>query len=255
MTLGGSIFVRNGVKYDYCFKESILSLLEFCDKVSCVVVEGEDDTEEIVREIDSANKNLIVTYLPKEEWDAQQGKAQSKLCYFTDIAISKLDTDYNFYQQADEILHEKYYDKVREVINSKEPAYFCTRINLWKSPYMQLNVPQNRKPCSSEIIRLAKTGFRSYGDAESLAVPTADYSCVGDIKMYHMGFVRKRDIMKAKVINMQEGVFEMSSHDVKLDGSDIFQPDLWFDPKTDLIPIDEPLPAIIQQWAKERIYK
>jgi len=254
MTLGGSIFVRNGVMYDYCFKESILSLLEFCDKVSCVVVEGEDKTESIVRQLESQNKNLIVTYLPQQEWDNQQGKAQSKLCYFTDIAISKLDTDYNFYQQADEILHENSYSKVREVIESNAPAYFCSRINLWKSPYLRLDVPQNRKPCSTEIIRLAKTEYRSYGDAESLAVPTADASCVNDIKMYHMGFVRKREVMKAKVINMQEGVFEMANHDIKLDGSDIFQPELWFD-DNDLKLIDEPLPLLIQNWAKERLYK
>lgn len=255
MTLGGSIFVRNGVKYDYCFKESILSLLEFCDEVSCVVVEGEDETVSIVKQLESENEKLKVTYLPQSEWDAQQGKAQSKLCYFTDIAISKLTTDYNFYQQADEIMHESCYNKIREVIKSGQPAYFCTRINLWQSPYLQLNVPQNRKPCSTEIIRLAKTEFRSYGDAESLAVPTADYSCVNDIRMYHMGFVRKRDIMKAKVINMQEGVFEMGSHDVKLDGSDIFHPERWFDPKEDLKPIDEPLPTLIKNWAKERVYK
>ena len=254
MTLGGSIFVRNGVMYDYCFKESILSLLEFCDKVSCVVVEGEDETETIVQKLESENKNLIVTYLPQQEWDNQQGKAQSKLCYFTDVAISKLDTDYNFYQQADEILHENSYSKVREVIESNAPAYFCSRINLWKSPYLRLDVPQNRKPCSTEIIRLAKTEYRSYGDAESLAVPTADESCVNDIKMYHMGFVRKREVMKAKVINMQEGVFEMANHDIKLDGSDIFQPELWFD-DNDLKLIDEPLPLLIQNWAKERLYK
>jgi len=254
MTLGGSIFVRNGIKYDYCFKESILSLLEFCDQVSCVVVEGEDETEEIVRQIESENCKLLVTYLPKEEWDAQQGKAQSKLCYFTDIAISRLETDYNFYQQADEILHENCYQKVRDVIQSGEDAYFCTRINLWQSPYLRLDVPQDRKPCSTEIIRLAKTQYRSYGDAESLAVPTADFSALNDIRMYHMGFVRDRNIMKAKVINMQEGVFEMGSHDVKLDGSDIFQPELWFG-KEDLKPIDEPLPALIKDWAKQRVYK
>ena len=254
MTLGGSIFVRNGVKYDYCFKESILSLLEFCDKVSCVVVEGEDETEEIVRQLESENKRLMVTYLPKSEWENQQGKAQSKLCYFTDIAISKLDTDYNFYQQADEIIHEKCYGKIREIIKTGEPAYFCSRVNLWESPYLQLNVPQDRKPCSSEIIRLAKTEYMSYGDAESLAVPTADYSCVNDIRMYHMGFVRKREVMKAKIINMQEGVFEMGSHDAKLDTDDIFQPRLWF-AREDLKVIDEPLPLIIQNWAKERVYK
>ena len=53
---------------------------------------------------------------------------------------------------------------------------------------------------------------------------------------------------------MQEGVFEMGSHDEKLDGSDIFIPERWFN-KEDLRPIDEPLPSLIKDWAKKRVYK
>ena len=70
-----------------------------------------------------------------------------------------------------------------------------------------------------------------------------------------MGFVRKREVMRGKIINMQVDVFGMEHYDSKLDESELFNPDLWFDPKTDLKPIDEPLPAIIQNWAKERVYE
>jgi hypothetical protein len=69
-----------------------------------------------------------------------------------------------------------------------------------------------------------------------------------------MGFVRKREVMKGKIIHMQVGIFEMEKHDEKLDVDDMFHPEFWFDPKKDLRPIDEPLPLIIQKWAKERIY-
>ena len=111
-TLGGSTFVRLGEKFDYCYKESILTLLEFCDKVSCVVVLGEDNTHEELKELESNNPKLIVTYLPEQEWFNQHGTGSSKLCYFSDIAISKLDTDYNYYQQADEVTHEKCFDEM-----------------------------------------------------------------------------------------------------------------------------------------------
>ena len=59
--------------------------------------------------------------------------------------------------------------------------------------------------------------------------------------------------MKAKVINMQENVFQID-HDKKLDGADIFIPERWFSGE-DLRPIDEPLPEIIKNWAKERVYE
>lgn len=251
-TLGGSLFIRNNYLYDYCAEESIKSLLEFCDKVSVVDAGSSDGTVEMLKELEARDKNLIVTYLTEQDWQKQQGKGYSKLCYFTDIAISKLNTDYNYYQQADEITHENCYDSIRRAMEWVSEGYLISRINLWQSPYLRLKVIGNRNPCSTQIVRLAKTQYRSYGDAESLAAPNDD-NYVEQIRLYHMGFVRKREIMKAKVINMQEGVFELGSHDVKLDGSDIFIPERWFGP-ADLVPIGEPLPALIQKWAAERVY-
>lgn len=252
-SLGGSLFIRNNYLYDYCAEESIKSLLEFCDRVSVVDAGSSDGTVEMLQELESRNKNLTVTYLTEQDWQSQQGKGYSKLCYFTDIAISKLDTDYNYYQQGDEITHEDCYDNIRRALEQGHEGYLISRINLWQSPYLRLNVMGNRNPCSPYVIRLAKTKYRSFGDAESLAAPIVDtFSEI--IRMYHMGFVRKQEIMKAKIINMQEGVFELGTHDVKLDGCDVFNPRLWFGPE-DLVPISEPLPALIQKWAAERLYE
>ena len=40
-TIGGNVCVRNGNKLDYCWKESVISLLPVCDTV--VVCDGESD--------------------------------------------------------------------------------------------------------------------------------------------------------------------------------------------------------------------
>ena len=69
-----------------------------------------------------------------------------------------------------------------------------------------------------------------------------------------MGFVRDRKIMKDKAIHIQRDVFKLD-YDKKLDGIDYFEPDRWFNPKEDLKPIDEPLPELIKDWAKKRVYK
>jgi len=254
--LCGTLFVYNGRKYDYCFLESIQCLLDFCDHV-VVAAGGEDGTLDEVMGIAKKNEGRInVIVITKEEWESQHGR--EKLNYFTNITIQYADSlgfQYNFNLQSDEILTERSYAAVREAIQTNEESYMCTRINLWKSPYMQLDVPQERKPCSTQVLRLGKMSCRSYGDAESLMAHTCTFDFTNRIRIYHMGFVRKQDVMRGKIINMQVDVFGMEHYDSKLDESELFNPDLWFDPKTDLKPIDEPLPEIIKNWAKERVYE
>lgn len=249
-TLGGSQFVRDAIKFDYCFVESIENLCQLCDKVSVVDAHSTDGTVDVLRELESKNKNLSVLYLTGDEWEKTRGMGREKLCVFTDMAIERLDTDFNYYQQSDEITHENSFEYIRKAIEGSAEAYMIRRYNLWKTPYEYLSVPANRLPCSTHIIRLAKTQYRSIGDAESInAQCTLDY--VNQIRMYHMGFVRKKEVIKSKIINMQCSVFEMSEHDKKLDESETFNPYLWFDDK-DLSPIDESLPEIIQDWALRR---
>lgn len=252
--LCGTLFVYNGNKFDYCFKEAIICLFQFCDHV-VIAAGGEDGTFEDVIEICEKYPDMAnVIKITNEEWEAQKGK--EKLNYFTNIAIEYADRvgfQYQFNLQADEIVHENSYKAIRAAVLSGSEGYMCRRVNLWASPYMQLNVPHNRLPCSNYVIRLAKSRYRSYDDAESLAVNNVNTDMADIIRMYHMGFVRKREVMKSKIINMQEGVFGVD-HDPKLDQEELFNPDLWFDPQNDLKPIDEPLPEIIKDWAKERLY-
>ena len=113
-------------------------------------------------------------------------------------------------------------------------------------------MPQERKPCSTEIIRLARTHYRSYGDAESLAVDNSNTAYMNGIVIWHYGFVRKKEVMKDKIINMQCRVFDMEHYDNKLDQSEVFNSELWFK-GDDLKPIKEPHPAIIQKWILGRM--
>jgi len=290
--LAGTLFVRNGIEHDYCFVEAIKCLLEFCDHVFVVDAGSDDGTlEEIIRikgsEIDkyklislgvgsasnhffkssiddknikrttystwSSNKITIISF-DKDEWENHKGK--EKLSYFTNVAINaakEAGYEYQFNLQADEIVHEKSYSEIRNCLNDNDEGYMCKRINLWSSPYMQLDVPLNRMPCSTSIVRLAKTNYLSYDDAENVGVPLVNTYFEGGIRIYHMGFVRRREVMKSKIINMQCNVFGMEHYDAKLDQAEIFNPDLWFHPQNDLRPIDEPLPKLIQEWAKERV--
>ena len=251
-TLGGSLFIRNGETFDYCYLQSIQCLLEFCDKVCVCAIPTMDGTvgniEKVFNE-DIKSGKLIVRCEPDSLWNLMVFHTKHRLSIFTNYAIEMLDTDYVFNLQSDELVEPSSYEYVRKAIEEGQEGYLCSRINLWGSPHTQLNVEHHRKPCSTEILRLAKTCYRAYDDAESLAAP-CDSKYVDQIKIWHMGFIRKREIHPSKIREMQGNIFKCGV-DSKLEGMDEFDPWRWFD-KSDVIPIEGELPPLIQQWAKER---
>lgn len=247
-TLGGFLFVKDGTKYDYCFKESVESLLEFCDKVAVIYVESSDNTFDILKEIQLGNSRLVLGGVTKDAWEKHRGK--EKLAIFQNYAIELLDTDYQYLQQADEITHESCYDTIRQAMKTDMEGFLISRINLWGDPMHQLNVPQYRKPCSTEVIRLTKRGHPTYGDGESINAQAVDWF-VKSIFMVHYGFVRDRKIQPDKIREMQGNIFECGV-DKKLDGMVEFDGTKWFGPE-DLKPIDFTHPKIIQNWVDARM--
>ncbi len=248
-TLGGVMFVINGVKYDYCFIESIECLCDLCDQVSVVGIESEDNTIELLNELSEKHNNLYVTVVGREEWEKQKGR--EKLAYFQNLALSFLDTDYYFLLQADEILTEESFEFIRKAINDSRPeSFLCGRINLWGDCNHYINVPISKQPCNIVVNRLAKIDKKSYGDGESIDAK-ASLEFVNNITIIHYGFVRKRAIMKDKVIHLQEDVFALGFHDPKLDESEEFNSKLWFD-GAQLSKINFNHPKYIKKWVKDR---
>lgn len=245
--LTGVTWAYNAISQDYCLSECVASLKEFCKEVIVLDAGSTDGTDELIKSFQDKQTRIILC--DNEEWKAQQGKW--KLSHFTNKAIEQVSTEYFYCQQADEITSEKSYEWIERAIAGGDPAYMITRINLWGDPYHQLNVEHHRRPCSTEICRLSKVGYWAYDDAESIGSNVINIDFLKEIRMYHMGFVRRRDIHPQKIRHMQAEIFQVGV-DQKLDGMVEFDGRAWFDYEKDLIPIQEPLPAIIQKWAEER---
>lgn len=245
-TLGGAMFVYNGNKFDYCFRESILCLKDLCDQVCIVCVQSDDGTPEEVAKF--ADYKTKIIWIDEELWHATKGR--EKLSYFSNIAIANLDTDLIYYQQADEVTHEDSFPAIRQAMSFDVNGFMITRLNLWKDSYHILSPPEGRAPCSTYVMRLAKRTCRCVNDAESLGIDNCVMNFTHDIVMYHMGFVRKFDLMKGKVMQLVENIFEMG-HDVRLDKADHYQPMEYFS-EEDLIPLNRELPKYIKAWAEER---
>jgi hypothetical protein len=247
--LSGTTMIRDGVLYDYCFVESIKCLQELCEEVIICDAGSTDGTVEILRQLED-NKTKVI-YREPDEWESLKPIGKERLNYFSNLAIEQVSHEWNYYQQGDEVTSQDCYDAIHKAVNCGiSHSYFVKRINLWGSPYTRLNVMQNRMPCSEAIVRLAQSRFRTYSDAESICVDAVSDMFFKDITMVHYGFVRKPEIMLKKAINMQDEVFQMGSHDVKLDNCDKFEPERWFS-GNDLVPFNEH-PKIMQKWVNER---
>lgn len=246
MTLGGIMFVKDGVKFDYCFEQSIQCLQELCDQVCILAIQSDDGTTGLA--LKYQNEKTSVVILDESEWDKQHGR--EKLSYFQNLALSFLDTDYYVLLQADEIIHEYSFAAIHSMLETGAEAFLVSRINLWRDCNSYLVVPGNRQPCSTQVIRIAKTKYKSVDDGESIDAP-AVVDFVNYVMIYHYGFVRKKEVMKSKVINMQEQVFELGFHDPKLDGGDVFNSELWFSGE-DLQPLAKSHPKFIQDWIINR---
>jgi glycosyltransferase involved in cell wall biosynthesis len=246
-TLGGTLFVRNGIEYDYCTGESIQCLQELCDEVVIVDAGSDDGTAEMVRSF--ANKHTKVICLSPKLWHTVHGR--EKLSFFTNMAIAGLSTDWNINLQADEVIHEDCYANIRKAIEMPNAqAFVSKRINLWGNSQHFLDVPQHRKPVSTEITRLARTIYRSVDDAESINAPAWD-DFTELIRIYHAGFVRDKYKHCGKIKNMQEDIFgwEMDKKVQEMNG--VFNPWVHFS-KEDIKPITEPLPKLLMEWAAIR---
>jgi len=102
MKVSGFTFVRNGVVLGYPFIESIKSLLTLCDEVVVAVGNSDDNTLELIKQINDSKLRIIETTWNELMADRGYVYAQQKM-----IAQFNCTGDWAFYLECDEIVHEK----------------------------------------------------------------------------------------------------------------------------------------------------
>jgi beta-1,4-mannosyl-glycoprotein beta-1,4-N-acetylglucosaminyltransferase len=262
-TLGGSIFVRNAIRFGYCIIEALESLYALCDEISILECGSDDGTQALLREwIASKGTGKKIHAEFDHPWKVAPD--YSRLAILANIAKSKLTTDWHFMLQADEVIHETAFGAIRVLIERPATGYYCRRLNLFVTPDTFVRLDSNKKPCGDVVCRLAKTHFQALLDAESLAVDGGlDRSHIDKIVIFHYGFVRNGSKLIAKGLDMQSWFFgKNSTPDQRIvqmhqDG-DVFRPEVYFS-ESDLSPIPIPHPMFSQALAvrlraKPKIY-
>lgn len=118
MHVTGFTFIRNAVRFDYPIVEAITSILPLCDDFVVAVGDSEDGTLALIKSIDSPKIRMIETV-----WDESLREGGRVLAVETDKAFQAIgdQSDWCFYIQGDEVVHEKYHDTIyAEMIKWKD---------------------------------------------------------------------------------------------------------------------------------------
>ena len=113
MKVSGFTIVRNAVKYDYPVVESITSILPICDEFVVAVGKSEDNTLDLIKSINSPKIKILETI-----WDDSLREGGRVLAVETDKAFKAVasDSDWAFYLQADEVVHENDLPAIKEAM-------------------------------------------------------------------------------------------------------------------------------------------
>lgn len=200
MKVSGFSFIRNGCKYDYPIVEAITSILPLCDEFVVAVGNSEDDTLNLIKSIPTDKIRIIETV-----WDDSLREGGRVLAVETDKAFDAVaaDSDWAFYIQGDEVMHEKYIDTVREAMlrYKDDPEVEGLLFNYTHFYGSYDYVGDSRRWYRKEIrvIRNNKA-IRSYRDAQGFRKNNEKLRVKPiDAAIYHYGWVKHPKYQAAKL--------------------------------------------------------
>lgn len=205
MKISGFTIVRNAVLYDYPVVEAITSILPVVDEMIVLVGNSDDNTEELIHSIQSDKIKIHHSV-----WDENLKKGGVVLATETDKAFQLIspDSDWAFYIQADEVIHEKYHDTIRRAsLQYKDDKQVEGLLFNYLHFYGTYDyVADSRKWYHKEvrIIRNDK-GIHAYRDAQGFrrGIKKINVKPV-DAMVYHYGWVKNPRKMKEKLKKIQE---------------------------------------------------
>jgi hypothetical protein len=200
MKISGFTFVKNAIKYGYPVVASINSVLPIVDEMIVCLGDSEDETTKLIENIGSKKIKIVHSV-----WDNSLREGGKLLAVETNkaLAATAADSDWLFYIQADEVLHEKYLSAITDAMlqhkdNRKVEGLLFNYCHFYGS-YKYIG--DGRRWYSKEIrvIRNSKS-ISSYLDAQGFRWKDGQKLKVKLINafMYHYGWVRNPLVMQKK---------------------------------------------------------
>jgi len=206
MKVTGFTFIKDAIQYDYPIIEAIKSILPICTHFVVAVGKSNDETLKLIQSIESDKIKIIETV-----WDETQRQGGRVLALETDKAYQAIDddSDWCFYIQGDEVVHEKYLPVIENAMKSykdnKEIDGLLFHYLHFYGSYDYIATASNFYKKEIRIIRKNKSIF-SYRDAQGFRKNENDKLNVVQIAafIYHYGWVKQPKAMQAKQENFNK---------------------------------------------------
>lgn len=199
MKVSGFTIARNIIKYDYPIVEAISSILPLCDELVVAVGRSEDDTLQLIRSINSPKIKIIETV-----WDESLREGGRVLADETNkaFAATAADSDWCFYIQGDEVIHEKYLPVIREAMEKyKSDKNVEGLLFNYTHFYGSYDYVGDSRVWYRKEIRVIKNdkNIRSYKDAQGFRKEDRKLKVKQvDAFVYHYGWVKNPQAQQAK---------------------------------------------------------
>jgi hypothetical protein len=210
MKVSGFTIVRNAIRFDYPIVEAINSILPLCDEMIVAVGKSEDDTLGLIQSIPSPKIKILETV-----WDDSLREGGRVLALETDKALRACasDSDWCFYIQGDEVIHEKYLDTIRKAMLAwKEDSRVEGLLFDYKHFYGSYDFTGDSRRWYSKEIRVIRNNkdISSYRDAQGFRINGRKLQVKAvEASVYHYGWVKPPELQQAK----QESFHKMWHND------------------------------------------
>lgn len=206
MKVSGFSFIKNAIKYDYPIVEAIKSILPICDEFVVAVGKSDDDTLKLIEGIDKNKIKIVNT-----EWDESLREGGKVLAVETDKAFAEIsrDSDWAFYIQGDEVVHEKYLDVILDAMHKLKDdknidGLLFNYLHFYGS-YDYVGDSSNWYSNEIRVIRNDKSIY-SYRDAQGFRKKNNEKLKVQPVNawVYHYGWVKEPETMQKKQKNFNK---------------------------------------------------
>ena len=203
MKVSGFTFVKNAIKYGYPVVESILSVLPLVNEMIVCIGDSEDDTTILIESIGSDKIKIIYSV-----WDDSLRENGKVLAVETDKALAATahDSDWLFYIQADEVVHDQYHATILKAMelykNDVKVEGLLFNYHHFYGSYQYIGDGRRWYSKEIRIIRNNKQ-IKSYWDAQGFRWLNNNKLKVKliDAFIYHYGWVRSPLTMHQKTEN------------------------------------------------------
>ncbi len=205
MKISGFTIIKNAVVNDYPVVEAIRSILPMVDEMVVLVGDCKDETEALIVGINDPKIKIHHSV-----WDPTVRSGGTVLAIETDKAFQLIDptSDWAFYIQADEVVHEKYHAAILETCKRyKEDKRVQGLVFKYLHFYGTYQYVGDSRRWYDHEVRIIRNDKRitAYRDAQGFRIGKTKLNVKPlEAFVYHYGWVKSPAQMMRKVLEVRK---------------------------------------------------